>query len=203
MFRRTLLLPTIAALVALVGLSFVVTRSSQAVFSAQTDNTGNFVNTYAIDLTDDDAATAMFEVDGMVEGQTEWRCIAVTYSDGSPDDSNDGVKLYFGNLTETGGTLGTALDLTVERGDLATHTYGASAACDGGLDAVDNTLVTAAALDATVAANTDYASGLGTWVPTNGQTKIYRVGLTLPGSSGVNPGDSVDTLSLTWEVQKS
>ena len=85
-------LQTLALQLAAVALSFIliallVVTSSRQAFVAQNDNVSNQVTAAAVDLTDNDAGTAMFaNVTGLMPGTNVDRCIDVTYTGlGRPD----------------------------------------------------------------------------------------------------------------------
>lgn len=186
----------IAAIVgsmAVVGL-LVVTASSAA-FTATTDNTGNAFNAATIALSDDDGGTAMFNVTGMVPGDTTEGCITVTYT-GTADPGV--VKIYQNAYTESdgasdGATLDEALTIDIDRVDDCT-----AKAKDADLD--NDTLVN-------LAAYTNYSNGLATgWDPAGNSNESFLFTATFtPGASSAvdntRIGDTVTSLTFTWETQ--
>jgi hypothetical protein len=190
MATSTLKLQVAAAAVSLVLVSLLVLRVSSAAFSAQTDNPDNSWATGQIDLSDDDgggAASAMFDVTGMVPGQTVTKCITVTYTGGV----DPGVVKVFADVTDGG--LGDHLDVTVKEGN-----GGAYGNCTG--FSATATLESAVTLNA-FAAHADYATGAGTWNPSaTGQAKTYQFVATL-GSDTPDSVQGADAqATFTWET---
>jgi hypothetical protein len=186
----TMKLHVAATIAALLMVSLLVVRASSAAFSAQTDNPSNSWATGAVALSDDDgggAGSAMFDVTGMIPGDTITKCIAVTYA-GSADPSP--VKL-FSTVTDNG--LADHLDVTVREGD-----GGGYGSCAG--FSATATIATAVTLT-TFAGYSDYASGIGTWDPTaTGQTKTYEFTVTL-GADTPDTAQGADAQAgFTWEI---
>ena len=182
-----------AAAVAIVLMSLLVLRVSAAAFTAPTDNPANNWATGSIALSDDDgggAASALFNVTGMVPGQTESRCITVTYT-GDVDPT--AVKLY---TSVTDGGLGPHLDVTVREADES-----------GGVGSTCGTLSNAAVivnnqtLNALATAHPNYTNGAGVWNPTaTGQAKTYQFSVTL-GADTPASGQGADAqATFTWET---
>src|SRR5687768_4308069 len=100
-----------------VALSFIliallVVTSSRAAFVAQNDNVTNQVTAAAVDLTDNDAGTAMFaNVTGLMPGTNVDSCIDVTYT-GTVDPTAVVLSV---NAAPTG-TLAPYLNLTIDMG---------------------------------------------------------------------------------------
>lgn len=189
---RTLL----PALLALALVSLLVLRTSSAAFTADTDNTGNEFATGQIALADD-AATALFTVDGLVPGDSHTRCITVTYT-GSLDAADlDQVRLYAAGPTSDPAALADALRITIEDGTDATD-----AACTG--FTLGGTLLATTALSSFTAL-TDHASGVGTWAPaTTGASRSYRITVALPADAGDGvQGAALSGLSFVWELRSS
>lgn len=182
-----------AAAASLLLVSLLVLRVSSAAFSATTANTGNSWSAGSITLTDDDgggASQAMFNVTGMVPGQTVTKCIVVTYS-GAVNPT--AVKLYSGGITDGG--LAPHLDVTVEEGDGGTYT-----SCTG--FAATGTILTSKALSAFHSDHNGYATGVGTWDPSgNAQTKTYRFSVTLGSDTPASAQSNNAQASFTWETQ--
>src|SRR5215207_3182135 len=148
----------LALQIAAVALSFIliallVVTSSRAAFVAQNDNVTNQVTAAAVDLTDNDSSTAMFNnVTGLMPGTDVDRCIDVTYT-GTVDPT---AVLLYANAAPTG-TLAPYLDLTV---DVGADTGDAFRACTGftpSANVYTGTLATFAA------SHGAYATGLSTW----------------------------------------
>ncbi len=188
----------VSGLAAAALVSMLVVRTSQAVFTASITNAGNSVAAGDVNLTDGSAST-MFSVTAMEPGQTEIRCVTVTYDGSIPDPST--VKLYSGGYTNaplpTGATgIDQYLNLTVEEGSLAT-------AGDCGTFAASNTVVGGDTLQAFDGAHTDYATGVGTWDPAaTPETTTYRFSLELDAATPNTEQDAgVSDVVFAWEVQ--
>ncbi len=182
-----------AAGAAFLLVSLLVIRVSSAAFTATTDNPGNSWETGSIALTDDDgggAASAMFDVSGMLPGQTEVRCITVSYA-GATDPPP--VKLY---AAVTDGGLAAHLDIQVAE---VTETGGTGSTC--GTVSSPTTIVATQTLTAFGGAHTGYGSGAGAWDPTGtGQSQTYQLTVTL-GSDTPNTAQGSDAqATFTWET---
>ncbi len=184
-------LPVIAMAVALLLVALMVTRTSQAAFTATTDNTGNSFSAGSVTLTDNDLGSAMFTLLNMAPGDSQTDCIEVTYS--GSITSPQPVVLYSGGFTDTTGNLSAHLNLTVVEGD-----DGATcAAFSGGTTVVNSTL---AAFDG---ASSDYATGSGGWTPAGTpDTRAYQFTVELDTNvpSG-EQGSATDDVAFVWEVQ--
>ncbi len=191
---RMVRIAAIVGSMAVVGLMIVT--ASRAAFTATTDNTGNAFNAATIALTDDDGGTAMFNVTGMVPGDTAEGCITVTYT-GTADPTV--VKIYQNAYSETdgaadGATLDDALTFDIDRVDDCT--------AKGKLADLDaDTLVN-------LAAYSNYTNGLSTgWDPASGTSNesfLFTATFTPSGSSATDNtriGDTVTNLTFTWETQ--
>ena len=177
----------------------LVVRASAAAFSDSTDNTGNTFTAGDVVISDDDAASSMFAVTGMEPGETDTKCINVTYS-GSMDAE---VRRY--GAATAGDGLEDFLDVTVERSTDAAG--GATADCTGFTEAGKSAVWTNASdgdLGAFLSGNTDYASGADSWAVTGGganDVASYKVIVTLQDDNGAQGLSS--TVSFTWEVQNT
>jgi hypothetical protein len=174
----------------LLAVVLIAVRSTTAAFTATTANAANSWSAGTVALTDDDAGTAMFTVTGLTPGDTNTRCITVSYS-GSADAA---VRLY-GSIT--GGTgLGTYLNLTVERG-----AGGSFANCTGFVSAESVYSGTLAGFTST---HTGFANGAGSWAPIGGapvDTMTYRFTTTLQDNNAAQGLNA--TAAFTWEAQST
>ena len=168
--RRRRSLNTVAIQVSAAALSFIliallVVTSSRAAFVAQNDNTANQVTAAAIDLTDNDSSTAMFNnVTGLMPGTNVDRCIDVTYT-GSIDPL--AVQLYA--TAAPTGTLAPYLDLTI---DIGNDTADPFRDCTGFVSTgtlYNNTLANFATSHA------NYAAGLSTWLSPSETPSMRRI----------------------------
>lgn len=178
-----------AALVAMALMSGLVLRVSAAAFTADVDNAANSWATGSIAL-GTDATTAMFSVTGMLPGQTETRCITVTYT----GDTDPGAVKLYGSVTDSG--LGPHLDITVTE---ATETGGTGSTC--GTLAASTVIVATQTLNAFGSAYTNYSTGAGAWDPAaTGDTKTYQFSVTLGADTPTTAqGGSADA-TFTWQT---
>ncbi|KGH47973.1 hypothetical protein IN07_05015 [Modestobacter caceresii] len=173
--------------------ALLVVTSSRAAFNAQTENSPNQVSAGAIDLTDNDAGTAMFaNVTGLVPGATPVdRCIDVTYT-GTVDP---GAVLLYATSAPTGG-LAPYLNLTV---DIGADTTDAFRSCT-------NFSSTATLYTGTLAgfatAHSSYGAGLNTWDPVaNPETRTFRFRVSVQDDQAAEGQTS--TFGFTWETRTS
>ncbi|MEZ5323147.1 MAG: hypothetical protein R2698_13930 [Microthrixaceae bacterium] len=179
-----------AAALSLAFVTFLVVGSSRAAFSGTTDNTANSVTAAGVALADDDTGSAMFNVTGMKPGDTQTKCIVVTYNGtittGAP------IQLYRSGVP-TGTGLETYLDATVEIG-----TGGSFSSCTGFTPS--STIVTGTLADF-LTTKTSYATAQSTgWTPTgSGQSRTFRVTLTMQDDNAAQ-AKSVN-FGFTWEAR--
>jgi predicted ribosomally synthesized peptide with SipW-like signal peptide len=171
------------------ALSVIVGAGAYGTYSAFTDTTDNTGNTFAagtIDITDDDAGTAMFTLTGMLPGQpATTRCINVSNVGTSP----------FANVAlsgAVGGTgLATSLTVVVDRGTGATG--GAAFNCAGFTVVTPNIVTGALSAFPTTASPVNDATG---WAPA--AVKSYRFTVTLPSTAPQAAQGLNATLAVTW-----
>lgn len=192
--RRQTMAVVLAALLGLALVAAMITRTSEAAFTATTDNTGNSFTAGTLTLTDNDAGSALFAITDMAPGDSESKCIVVTYT-GSVAPVANPVVIYSGGYVNVAGNLSDYLNVTVDEGT------GSAADCSdftlGG-----NVLATTT-LTSFAATNLDYASGLGTWTPSaTNETNSYRVTVALDAATpDAEQGSDTDTVNFVWEVQ--
>jgi hypothetical protein len=180
-----------AAVLALSG----IWMTSNAAFTAQTDNPGNSWASGTVALTDDDGgSTAMFSESAIAPGDSGSKCLVVTYNGTVGAD----VKVYATDYAQTN-SLGDNLTLTITQGS-----GGSFGDCTGfTADAVGGTVLGTTTATAFAGASTDFATGLGAWSPSGtGQSKTYKIDWALPAATTDGQGGSVD-LGFTWEAQNS
>ena len=85
--RRDARGPVLAVACAVLVATFLVLSVSRAAFTATTANEGNSLTGGRVTLTDDDTGSAMFTVSNMMPGDSQQRCIVVTYSGVDADPS--------------------------------------------------------------------------------------------------------------------
>lgn len=180
-----------------IALSFIlmallVVTSSRAAFVAQNDNSGNQLTAATVTLTDDDAGSAMFaDVQNVVPGSPQVRCIDVTY-DGTADPLP--VRLYAAGAPV--GTLAGYLDLTVEMGARTDTTFGT---CGGFTPS--GTLYTGT-LSAFATTHADYAAGRATWDPAAGSSmRTFRFTLGVQSVAAAQGQNA--TFGFSWETRTS
>ena len=174
-----------AAAISALSIGALAYTATNAAFSATTDDSGNSFTAAEITLTDDNGASAMFNVTEMLPGDSETSCIEVTYA-GSPVGADlDDLKLY-GTIA---GGLADDLDLTVERSAAAGSCgafVSAATVYSGGLDAI----------------GADYANGESSLIPTgNPETVAYRFTVTLDAATPNTEQGENATADFIWEVQ--
>jgi hypothetical protein len=197
---RRRLIAVVATPLAVLISGALVWNSSYAAFSAQISNGGNSWSTGSVVLSGDDGSssptatvgTAMFTATALKPGSTGTNCVHVTYS-GSLAAS---VKVY----VATGGLTGSAplagqINFTVVEG-----TGGVFNNCSG---FVAGTTIYNGTLANLAATKTDFASGVGTWAPTNGQSKTYQITYTLSASAPNTVQATSAAAVVTWEADNT
>lgn len=190
---KRVLLP---ATLALALVTMLVLRTSSAAFTATTEEPGNAFETGAIALTDDGQVSAMFDVTGMLPGDTETRCVNVTYTgDVAPADLA-AVKVFAGGAQVDTDGLAAELDLQIREGSGAA----VSPSC-AGFVAASTSYATAAF--STFLAATTYAAGWGTWTPSGSpETRSYEIAVTLPADApDTTQGDTLSDVEFVWELR--
>jgi len=194
----------LAVVLGLIGSGVLVWHASYAAFTATTSNGANSFAAGSVQLSDDDAATAMFSVTGLTPGATASSCITATYNG---NVATAGVKLYIaaGGLVKGGSGpdyLSSYLTMKVEEGtDTNPTSFGdcTGFTADGvGQPILNNTLTNIAST------NTNYATGAGTWAPSVAASKkVYRFTYTLSAAAPNTIQGLTDTATFTWEAQNS
>jgi hypothetical protein len=193
MVSSTRRLQMVAAAVSFVFVSLLVLRVSTAAFSAQTDNSGNAWAAGQVALSDSrGTGSAMFDVTGMVPGQTVSRCINVTFT----GDANPvRVSLY---AEDVAGDLAPHLNVTVTEGSVPDGSY---PNCTGW--SADHGVTVNAMPLATMATTHDtWADGAGTWEPAAGtHSRGYRIDVTLDAATPESAQGDTAGATFTWEVR--
>jgi hypothetical protein len=190
---RVLQLAAFALTFILVAL--LVVTSSRAAFVAQNDNIANTVSSAAVDLTDNDGTTAMFNVTGLMPGVNQVRCIQVTYT-GNIDPT--AVRLYRSSVPTN--DLAPYLNLTVESGSMPAGT--AFSGCAG--FTVGATEYPTGTLDGFASTRTGYgdAAAVTAWDPSgNGEIRTFRFTISVqdvPAAEGKST-----TFGFSWETRTS
>ena len=193
----------VSVVLAFALVSILVYRGSYAALSATTTNPGNTWSAFGITLTDNRNGTALFTSSDMLPGDSESKCILVTYEGSTPPDA---VRLYVTDVTGTDSVSGTG-ELTDEL-DVSIHS---DADSDGATDCstFDSTDEVQAAT-ALSTMPTGYAGGVELdpaastdWTPDDGESRAFKVTVSLPIDAALDvQGDSASA-TFTWEAQKS
>jgi predicted ribosomally synthesized peptide with SipW-like signal peptide len=179
------------------GLVAVAGTATFSAFSSQTSSSGNSFAAGTVQLTDNDAGTAMLAMTNAQPGDSDTSCILLTYS-GTLDST---VRLY----GAVAGALGPYLTLTVTRGTDSSPSF--DSCTNFSADATDyigsgNGVVYQGLLSAFPST---YATGLvdptsgspETW--TSSEAHSYRFVVTLANDNGAQ-GQSA-TAAFTWEAR--
>ena len=187
----------LALQLAAVALSFIViallvVTSSRAAFVAQNDNVTNQVTAAAVDLTDNDAGTAMFaNVTGLMPGTDVDRCIDVTYT-GTVDPT---AVVLSANAAPTG-TLAPYLNLTIDIGPDTADAFGTCTAFTSSATLYSGTL------SAFASGHGSYATGLSTWDPAGSpETRTFRFRVSVQDNAAAEGLTS--TFGFSWETRTS
>lgn len=171
---------------ALVASAGLVYQASQAAFTASTSTGVNNWTAGSVALTDSSSGSAVFTASGLKPGDTDTRCIKVTYS----GDLSADIRLYATNIGGTG--LGQYLDFTIDEGT------GDNANCS---DFVSATNLHTGTLKGFTDASTNFASGLSAWAPDGSapESKTYRFTWTLQNDN--NAMGKSASAAFTWQAQ--
>ena len=165
-------------------------------FSTQTSNPGNNFSAGTVNISDNDAGTAAYNVSNGKPGSTQTECVRVVYT-GSLDSD---VKLY---TPETIGALGPYVNLTIQPGSQTTPNTNCSGFTASGSPAYSGTLA------AWSSAHNSYSTGLSV-LPSASATKwstndavVYQITATLAdnnSANGVTSAVTTGTHSFVWEA---
>lgn len=186
---------TAATPVAMIAAAALIWQSSNAAFSGSTRNSGNNWATGSVALTDDDAGTARFQVESMIPGSTDTKCIKVTANTTVPGL----VRGYAVNPVTSAQGLENYVFVTVRYG-----TGGGFSTCDG--FASEGTSIPRMNLT-TLATFNSYDSSVGGWsVPAGTSSRTYEI--TWHFDTGAMTQTQVDQLQgaktgidFQWELQ--
>src|SRR4051794_22663957 len=184
--------------VAILAASALVWQSSYAAFSGTTRNSGNDWATGAVNLTDDDAGSARFQVASMTPGQTDTKCIKVTAN----TSVNGHIRGYAVNPVVSAQGLENYVKVKVTSGD-----GGGFGTCDGYTAA--RTVIPDGTSLAQLAQVDEYADGQGGWDVSPGtSSRTYAITWTFD-TAGLSQ-TQVDQLQgahtgidFQWELQSS
>jgi predicted ribosomally synthesized peptide with SipW-like signal peptide len=191
--RRVSAVKLLSSLAAVTMVGIVGVVGTTAALSDTTDSVGNEFNAGEIDITDNDAAAFMYNVDNALPGDTEEACIQVSYTSTGLDSD---VVLYMGTPI---GSVGPYVDMVVEVGTQASPVF---PDCTGFV--ADATLYTGDLSDfqathGTAGTGLAYSpNGLSPW--TTGDTVVYRVSLELSATARA-PGENFSGAhTYTWRA---
>lgn len=178
--RPAWLLVGVAALITAVSMTTV---SSAALYSDSEGLPGNTFSAATVQLSDDDAGSALFVLSDLQRGDSGSECIVVQYDGDLASD----VRLYH---QAGSGTLADYLDLTIEEGS------GASCGVFTGSTLFDDSL-------ANFASNhSGFATGVGTFAPSGAaETTTYRFTYEIPLDTPNSAGSSTVTATFQWEAR--
>jgi len=198
--HRTAALAVTAAGLAVAG----SLQGTQAAFTATTSSAGTFTAGTVV-LSDDDSGSALFSATTLSPGDTDSKCIKVTYTGNLANE----VRLHVAvTETDAGGVAANALldsnlNVTIE---YDTTTTGAFAGC--GDFASEGTLYNGTLFDLD-ASHYDWTSGAklgaaGTaWTPATNVARVFKITYTLASAApdSVQGDSAVGT--FTWEAQST
>src|SRR5690606_34272367 len=131
---------------------------SYAAFTGTTNNTGNEWSTGSVNLTDDDKGTAMFQVQNLLPGQSESKCIEVTANASVPST----VRGYTVNPVTSAKGLEDHIWISIQSGDGGTFADCTDFTPDGATNVPETPMSTL--MDTA----TDWDSAMGGWVVAGG-----------------------------------
>ncbi|MBI3649323.1 MAG: hypothetical protein HY240_11345 [Actinobacteria bacterium] len=181
-------------LVAVLVVGLAALAAGVATFAAFTSFGGNSGNTYSagtVALTDNDAASAMWSVSGLLPGDTVTRCIRVTYSGTLPTD----VRLYAGSGPDP---LDQYLTFSIEKGTMPSGTGFPNC---GGFSS--EATIFSGTLQGFRNTDVNFASGAGAYPGSQtrwntGDSLAYRFTLTFNSAAGQGLSS---TAGFTWEAR--
>ncbi|WP_433046181.1 hypothetical protein [Dactylosporangium sp. CS-033363] len=215
--RRARLAGALAVAAAISASSITVYQASSAAFSTTTANPGNTFTTGALALTDNDTNTAMFNVSGLVPGNSGSSCITVTWA-GTVTPSAP-VQLYVatGDATDTPGSGGGGttpyINWSVEKAT-GTGIFGNGASCTGlsGTTTIfgntaDTAVTAGRMLSDFTAKNTYSASGTtsvsSAWTPVAnvGSSVVFRFNYRMATDTPISAMGATAVVKITWEAR--
>ncbi len=177
----------------IVASSMVMWRSSNAAFTATTQNGSDSFSTGSVILADNDSGTALFSVTNMAPGDTGSACLRVTYSGTLASD----VRLYASAVATTN-SLSSYITLQIEESTGAGTTTFPSCAGIGATATLFNSTMASFA-----STHTSFATGVSSWAPSSTTSRDYRFTYTLSSSAPNSTMSSTASVTLTWEAQNS
>jgi hypothetical protein len=198
---RGRLVAAVATPVALLVSGALVWHSTYAAFTAQITNNASSWSAGTVVLQGDDSSnsttaakgSAMFTATNMKPGDTNSKCLLVTYN--GTITTVSAVKLYVKAADLTGSApLQGQINLVIKEG-----TGGTAASCASFVSSATVYTGTLSGMPATYGAST-----AGTWVPTAaGQTKSYQITWTLNGNAPDTVQGTTAGAAFTWETDNT
>lgn len=184
--------PGIALLVplALLASSAVVYQASNAAFTASTSNGANNWASGTVVLSDDDSNSVLVNLSNLKPGDTETKCLNVSYT----GTLAAAVKMYATGYTDNG--LGQYLTFSVDEGTGATG--GASLDCT---NFTGGTSLYSGTLSGFAGASSSYTTGVSSWAPAGTAARSYRFSWSLQDDNAAQGKDV--TTSFTWEARNT
>lgn len=185
------LLSSLAA-VTMVGIVGVV--GTTAALSDTTDSANNEFNAGEIDITDNDSAAFMYEVDNALPGDTVSACIQVSYTSTPGLDSD--VVLYMATPI---GSVGPYVDMTVDVGTQAAPVFPDCTGFSADSNLFTGTLDEFQTDHGSAGTGVAYSpNGVSPWA--SGDSVVYRVTLTLSNDPRL-PGENFSGAhTYTWRA---
>lgn len=198
--RRRRALRAATPFAALLVAALLVWQGSNAAFSAQTYNTGDAWATGSLALTNNGGAgttytgstSALFGETNLKPGDSGAKCITVQSTGSLPGS----LRLFRGTVTGSGSAaLAGALQITVDVQAVA-PTASVLANCSGYTGGTGG-----AVYGGTLSGMPDnYTAASGTTIAGGTQRYAYRIGWTLPLSTGNSVQGANAVADLTWEI---
>lgn len=189
------LMRILAIAVAVLLTSGLVLQRSESAFSSKTDYSGNTLGVGSVTLTDNDAGNTYFNLTAMKPGDSQTKCVLVTYS-GTIDPAANVVMYGSYGVSNTAAQY---LDLTLKVGP-----SGQTCTWDGTAPAA--TASYANTLKSFTDAYSLYSPSWDTgWRPTSSSDKVRPVMITLTLPSNAPDGAQGTSANpvFTWEVRSS
>lgn len=180
---------------AFVCAGLIAGQGSWSAFSAKASNGPNSFSVGTVNLSDDDAGSALFAVRNLKPGSTGSQCIAVI-STGSLAST---VKLYTSGAATTK-TLASYITMTITQG-----TGGSFSSCSGYSALSSGSSLYSGTLASLTSSATGFSSGLGSWAPTGtaNESRTFQFTYTVSSSTPDTAQGGTANLGFTWEAQNS
>ena len=190
--RRSGASKVLGTLAAVTMVGVVGVMGTTAAISDTTTNENNQFNAGAIDLTDNDGGTYMYQVNNVLPGSSIDRCIKVSYT-GTLDST---VKVFMSTPLDA---LAPYVDLVVEAGTQATSTFPDCTGFTPAATVFTGTLASFQTTHGAAASGLAYSpNGAGPW--RNNDSVVYRVTLTLQNTARPAGADFSGTHTYTWQA---